>query len=183
MISIKIFKVFFILFSVLLINLTFSSNTYAQEVNYRSQSLYIYKFTKYITWPSAYATGDFVIGVIGNSPIVDELTAMATLKKAGKGQRIIIRQFNAVEEISKCNILYISSSKSRELKNILTHLQNAPTLIVAEREGLAKKGASINFVTLDYDILKFDFNKSALEKHQLKISDELAKLGFSADSL
>jgi len=57
-------------------------NSSAQELDYRAQSLYIYKFTKFISWPEEKAEGDFVIGVFGNSPIFDELKLMASLKKA-----------------------------------------------------------------------------------------------------
>lgn len=35
-------------------------------------------------------------------------------------------------------------------------MENKPILIVGEREGLAKKGAALSFVTLEDDVLKFD---------------------------
>ena len=58
----------------------------AQELDYRAQSLFIYKFTRYVYWPAERTEGSFRIGVMGDSPIVEELEIMASLKKAGNDQ-------------------------------------------------------------------------------------------------
>jgi len=150
----------------------------AQNINYKSQSLYIYIFTKNISWPEINQKGDFSIGVFGNSPIFDELTVMATLKKAGTGQKIVIKKINSLEDITNEHIIYIASSKSRELNSIIDRIDSKPTLIVAERDGLARKGASINFMVMEDDNLKFEVNTLALRKHNLKISDGLLQRGF-----
>jgi len=44
-----------------------------------------------------------------------------------------------------------------------------PVMIIAEREGLFKKGASFSFVVLDNNTLRFDINKKESESHQIKI--------------
>jgi hypothetical protein len=150
----------------------------AQDIDYKSQSLFIYKFTKYITWPAAYLHNDFVIGVYGNSPIYDELEVMASLKKAAEGKRIVIKRINSVEEIENMHIIYVASSKSRELKSILEKIGKKPTLVVAERDGLAKKGASINFLIMENNTLKFEVNQTELQSRGLSISQELLKVGF-----
>lgn len=149
-----------------------------QDVDYKSQSLFIYKFTKYITWPPAYTKNDFVIGVYGTSPIVNELEIMASLKKAGEGQRIVVKRMETVEDIDNVHILYVASSKSRELRSILDKLGSKPTLVVAERDGLAKKGASINFLIMENNTLKFEVNRTELQNRGLSISQELLKVGF-----
>jgi len=59
-----------------------SLTLFSQDLDYRAQSLYIYKFTKYIYWPEEKTRGDFFIGVYGNSPIFKELNLMASLKKS-----------------------------------------------------------------------------------------------------
>lgn len=149
-----------------------------QDIDYKAQSLFIYKFTKYITWPATFTKNDFVIGVYGNSPIIKELEVMASLKKAGEGQRIIVKRMETVEDIENVHILYIASSKSRELRSILDKLGSKPTLVVAERDGLAKKGASINFLIMENNTLKFEVNHTELQNRGLFISQELLKVGF-----
>ncbi len=153
-------------------------NGISQEINYKSQCLYLYVFSKNIYWPNDHLKENFVIGVYGNSPIFEELEIMASIKKAANGKKIIIKQFFSSDKIEDVDILYISSSKSRDLKKILNIIENKPILIVAERDGLAKKGASINFIIMEDDTLKFEVNRSVMEKLNLEISDGLLKHGF-----
>ena len=160
----------FLLIFILLISI----NAKAQD--YKFHSVFIYNFTKYIQWPSAYQNGDFVIGVLGKSEITENLQKMAEIKTVGS-QKIAVSQFNNVPEISKCHILFIPSSNSNELENVLAKIGNQPTLIITERPGLGKKGSGINFV-LQSGKWKFELNKSAIESSELKVSGELAKLAI-----
>jgi hypothetical protein len=158
-------------------SLGFNSRSYAQEINYKAYSVYVYNFIKYIEWPEETKKGEFVIAIIGNSPINNELKALAASKKAN-GQTIIIKQYETIEEVEKCQILYICSSKSSVLKKAIEKTKNMSALLITEREGLAKKGAGINFVTLEDDTLKFEVNKKVIEAHNLKIPKMLIELGL-----
>jgi len=155
-----------------------SLTLFSQDLDYRAQSLYIYKFTKYIYWPEEKTKGDFLIGVYGNSPIFEELNLMASLKKAGNEQTIEVKEVLQDEDLSRYHIVYIASSKSRQIKIVSEQIGNSPVLIVTEREGMANKGAGISFMVSDYEILKFEVNITKLEFHKLSISEELVKLGY-----
>ena len=155
-----------------------SLTLFSQDLDYRAQSLYIYKFTKYINWPEEKTKGDFIIGVYGNSPIFEELILMASLKKAGNEQTIEVKEVIQDEDLSIYHIVYIAASKSRQIKIISEQIGENSVLIVAEREGMANKGAHISFIISDYEILKFEVNITKLEFHKLSISEELVKLGY-----
>ena len=153
-------------------------NGSAQELDYRAQSLYIYKFTKFISWPEEKTDGDFIIGVFGNSPIIEELKLMASIKKAAKDQNIVVKEITIEDDMMLYNIIYVASSKSRQIRTLSENIGNQPVLIVAEREGMAYKGATISFMITEYEILKFEVDVGQLENQQLSISDDLIKLGF-----
>lgn len=155
-----------------------SLSLFSQELDYRAQSLYLYKFSKYIYWPEEKTTGDFIIGVYGNSPIVEELNLMASLKKAGNEQSIVVKEILPDDDLTDYHIVYIASSKSRQIEAIVEKVGENPVLVVAEREGMANKGAAISFLISDYEILKFEVNLAILELHKLTISGELLKLGY-----
>lgn len=148
----------------------------AQETDYKAYTLFIYNFMKYVEWPEAQSKGDFVLAVMGDSPISKELQALATAKKI-KGRNIILRKCNTVEDTYGCHLVFVPNSKSSMVKALKDQTKDKPVLIVGEREGLAKKGAGLSFVTLDDDELKFDINKKEIEGHQLKISSQLVSLG------
>ena len=153
----------------------FQGKLAAQEVNYKAYSVYVYNFIKYIEWPES--KKDFVIVIIGDSPIQAELKVLAATKKVN-GRKIVIRQYSGIDEIQDCDILYISSSKSSLLKSAIEKTKNMATLLIAEREGLAKRGAGINFVTLEDYTLKFELNRKVIEGHNLKISNQLVSLAL-----
>jgi len=169
-----------VVFTIIMVGLCFNSK--GQEVNYRVQSLYLYKFSKFISWPENKTNGQFVIGVYGNSPIYDELKLMASIKTAGNNQEIIVKQINTLNELDEeYHMLYVASSKSREIRQIASQMSGQSILIVAERDGLATKGAGINFIIMENDTLKFEINLSELEQHKLRISPRLVSLGFVVD--
>ena len=149
----------------------------AQDVDYKAYSLFVYNFMKYIEWPDI--SGDFTIGVMGDSPVVKELESLAKTKKA-KGKNIIIKKIATPEEALNCNLVYVCSGKSSSAKLINEKVKGKSILVVGEREGLAKKGAALSFITLDDDVLKFEINKIVLEQNKLKIPSVLSNLGLPA---
>jgi len=148
--------------------------TVAQDDKYKA--LFIYNFTKHIEWPAADKSDDFVIGVVNSNGIYDKMVEICTGKKVGN-QDIVIQKFKSTDEVTKCHILFVaqSSSGGSNFETILAKTSGTSTLLVTERPGLAKKGSIINFVVQD-EKLKFELNKSALAKNNLKVSSYLENL-------
>ena len=152
-----------------------TERAFSQDADYKAYTLFLYNFMKYIEWPDA--TGDFIIGVVGESPIKQELSTLAETKKA-KGRKIVVKVIFTADEATGCSMVYIPSQKSSMLKPIFEKTKNKPVLIVGEREGLAKKGAGISFVIDDDDALKFDLNKSVMDSQSLKVANLLIQLAI-----
>lgn len=148
----------------------------AKSQDYRIHSVFIYNFTKYIQWPSSEQSGDFVIGVLGNSPIVASLEKLASERKIGT-RSMVVKKFSSVAEITKCHMLFIPDRNSNDLEAALAKINGQSTLVMTERNGLGAKGSNINFITVDGK-QKFELNKAATEKAQLKVSNELTSLAI-----
>lgn len=147
----------------------------AQEVDYKAYSLFVYNFMKYIEWPDG--NGEFVVGVLGDSPIIKELQNLAKTKKP-RGRTLVVKKITTADEALNCHLVYVSDGKSSLLKQLTEKVKGKPVLIVGEREGLARKGAALSFMTDEDDTLKFEINKAALEKNGLKIPAVLSNLGI-----
>ena len=160
----------------MLFTIVVSNKLTAQSTDYKAYSLYVYNFMKYVEWPEEESTGDFIVGLIGDSKIKEDLIILANHKKL-KGRKIVFKLFDKVEDITYCHLIYISSSKSSSIKVINKKFASKPILIVGEREESVYKGAALSFLTTDEDELKFDINKKEIESHKLKISSSLIKLG------
>ncbi|MEO8147817.1 MAG: YfiR family protein [Bacteroidia bacterium] len=151
------------------------SVAHAQTVDYSVHANIIYHITKYMQWPVNKSQPDFVIGIIGETPLYDELQK-ATLNKAIGNQKIIVKHISASQSAYTCQIIFISEDESRSLKTIADQTQSSPVLIITEKTGLALKGACINFI-IDDDHLKLEINKNNIEQRNLKIASELLSLG------
>ena len=148
----------------------------AKSQDYRIHSVFIYNFTKYIQWPSSAQSGDFVIGVLGNSPMVQSLEKLASERKIGN-RSMVIKKFNSVDQVSQCHMLFIPENNSNDLEAALAKIGGQSTLIMTERQGLGSRGSGINFIVVDGK-QKFELNKAATEKAQLKVSNELTSLAI-----
>jgi hypothetical protein len=162
------------IFSLLLL---ITSSVRAQQAqDYAVHANIIYHFTKYINWPDEKKSGDFVIGVVGDSPLLEKLKSLIGQSKMVGSQHIVVRKYTASTGSFNCHILFISEDASSSLKKIVPGTASSSTLLVTESEGLARKGSCINFIIAD-DRLKLEINKKNIEQRGLGIATELLNLG------
>ena len=134
-------------------------------------------FTKLIEWPASYREGNFIVGVIGDSPLYAELVKMAKTKKVAN-QPLEIKKFSTVEDIGKCHILFVSENKSQDITSVVKKVKSNSTLIITSKQGLVDKGSGINFIVKN-NRQKFELNKENVEKNKLKVSSNLEALAFT----
>jgi hypothetical protein len=150
----------------------------AQDEKFKA--LFMYNFTKYIEWPAGQRQGNFVIGVIGNPLLAVELNTIAGKQKVGT-QTIVVKTFNSVDEIDNCQIIYLGRTKCNLINSVLDKLTGKNTLIITDKEGMALHGAGINYV-MDGDRLKYEVNRTNIEKKGLVVSNALLALGISVSN-
>jgi len=168
-----LYKIFFFLNLFLLLNI---DKTQAQQNdNYALYANIIYRVTKYINWPEDKKSGDFVIGIVGDSPLYDEIKSFTANKTVGN-QKIVIKTFSSSASSYNCQILFISEDESRSLKKIVIVTDGTSTLLMSESYGLASKGSCINFIIVA-EHLKLEINKNNIEQRNLKVASEFLTLG------
>jgi hypothetical protein len=165
----------FSLLFVLYISVTVISIQAQPPVNYAIHANIIYRFTKYIDWPEERKTGDFIIGIVGETPLFDILNTFISNKMAGN-QRIIVKRFVASASAFECHILFVGEDAIDNFKKIASRTAGTSTLLVSEFEGLANKGSCINFVIVN-EHLQLEINKNNLIRRHLNIANELLSLG------
>lgn len=163
-------KTGFLILFIVLANTVFSQ-TVAGEATLKAA--FIYNFTKYIEWKAEDMQSDFVIGVIGNSPVIGPLREISKTNKA-KNRRIVIRYFDKPEDIVSCNLLFIPRSRGHTLESILEYTTRG-ILTISEEPGFAKAGTALNFITVG-NKLKFEANLDVINEAGLSASSQLLKL-------
>lgn len=153
-----------------------SGSAFGQAQSYKLHPVFIFSFTRYIQWPDGANSGDFEIKVLGDSPIIEELTAMAKVKKAGDRTIKVTKILNS-SQIGNCNILFIPAGQSEILAEVMQKIGSKPTLLITEEPGMAVKGSDINFIN-NQGKLAFELNQTPINKKGLKVSTELTRLAI-----
>lgn len=163
-------KTFFLISFVLYGSVVFSQTEKGEAT---LKAAFIYNFTKYIDWKPEDMQAEFVIGVIGNSPVTASLEEISKTYRA-KNRRIVIRYYNKPEEIVFCNILFIPKSQPHSLFSILEQTRKG-MLTITEEPGFGNLGSAINFINVR-NKLKFEANLDAIYSAGLSASSQLLKL-------
>ena len=161
---------------VIAIAILFSNSIIKAQTNIGSaQSMFIYNFSRLIEWPASYKSGPFIIATIG-SGLRSELENYTKGKRVGS-QEINVVSFKSPEDITKCNILFVPFSKTKQMNEILAKLNGQSTLIISEKNGAIDEGSAINFVIVG-DKLKFEIKPENASKYNIKFSSKLTEMAY-----
>ena len=150
-----------------------TGSTFGQEKEI--QSGIVYFFTKYIEWPANQQSGDFNIYVLGSDEITTHLKKLATVKKVGT-RSINVKEVASLDQATGAHILILPNSKSGMFNSALQKAKAEDFLIVTNKNGLAARGAGINFVTRNNQP-SYEINASTMLECGLKFSSKLSSLG------
>lgn len=155
-----------------------SANTYAQD-KYKNQALFVYNFTRMNAWPQDAQSGEFIIGVFGNSPIHKELVEI--LNRQAGSRPFVVKQFNNVEDITKCQMIYVSSNQSRQIAAINQKLKQnkIPALIITESRNSIAEGAAVNFV-IENDKQRYEISETNARSLGITLGSDMIRLALSA---
>jgi hypothetical protein len=160
--------------SLLLVSVFFQAKAQTQIA--RAQAMFIYNFSRLIEWPANYKTGSFIIGILGNSPLEEQLLVYTSGKRVGS-QPITVKSFASPSDITTCHILFVPFNGTKQLPNVLTSIQGKSTLIITEKNGAIEEGSAINFVVVG-DKLKFELSTVYAVNHDIKISSKLNEMAY-----
>lgn len=166
-------KIIFVLFGLLLLH----NVTSAQDDKFKA--LFVYNFTKHVEWPKEKQIGDFLIGVIGDSPIIEELKIF-TAKRTVGAQQIKVDRLVSSDDYSKCNIIVIPTRASSQIEDVVTKVKGKGVLVVSDKEGLANSYSGINFIKVDGQ-QNFEISQSHMAVQGVKASKNLLTLGIPID--
>jgi hypothetical protein len=157
--------------------LTFGTKSFAQVNNHKIHSIFIYNFAKYTQWPASVKSGDFVIEVLGRSPLADELERVVANKMVGT-QKIVVRRVTSPDQVSASHMVVVPATESRHFETVQARLKGKPSLLITEKPGLGQKGSGINFVIRE-DKWSYELNQASLAENGLKVSVEISKLAIN----
>ena len=158
---------------ILFILVNFSLGVYAQEEKFKA--VFVYNFGRYIDWPASSISENFIICIIGNAALIEELQGIASIKKISN-RKITVLSLKAGQTIPQCQILFISKENAGQIGNLAKSIATKPILIITDKSNGCRVGAGINFIMKNQN-LNFEVNKSNITARGLTVSAQLLTLG------
>jgi hypothetical protein len=137
-------------------------------------ALFVMSFARNVEWPAS-TDSTCVITILGDDPIYEQLQPLAAAGKI-EDRTIVLNKAARIENITRTNILYISPDKSNQIGTAAAKFGSQPILLVTQKPGLGKEGASINITPVDGK-LSFEINVVNLKKTGLSVKPLLFKVG------
>jgi hypothetical protein len=138
---------------------------------YDKKAIFLYNFLSYIFWPPGPKVESFSIGIVGESPIKQALTAQVYGKTVNK---LPIMVENYVPG-STYNILFFTEAGQSQFNRIKKLCGDKAVLFITENTLLENIGSHISLY-VDGTKIRFTANKTAINKTKLKVSNSFYSL-------
>lgn len=144
------------------------------------KALFVFNFAQNTNWSEEVsASDDFVITVIGDNEIANELKTLAGSRKIGNN-KMVIKEASTVDNVGQSQIIYLSENRSSQMPVLTSYQKNNKVLIIGNQHGICSQGAGISFI-IDDGKLKFEISPDNIEKQGLTISKKIIALGVQVN--
>jgi hypothetical protein len=147
---------------------------------YQVKAAFLFHFAQFVDWPAgALDAGDASVKlcILDDEPRRRELQNTIEGKLIG-GRVYHVRLLSQQQEISDCNILFLSRDEANRQTTIVKSLRGMPILTVGETTNFLSDGGMIRF-HFEEGKIRFDINLGAADSSHLKISSRLLLLATS----
>jgi YfiR/HmsC-like len=142
---------------------------------YQVKAAFVYNFIKFVEWPAGQNAGEDTLRLC----VLGDVPAMAPFAdldgKMVKGKRLTVSTMMDPQTAGACQVLFVSSSLSRRMNEVLDIVKGRPTLTVGDTEGYARRGIMINMY-LDNKRVRFEINAKTARTAGLRVSTKLMSL-------
>lgn len=147
----------------------------AGEGEYQVKAAMLFNFAKFVEWPvDAFgADSRIMFCIAGKSPLSSQIQQVQG--KQVKGRTVSVRPVSRPEDVSGCQMLFISHSENAHLSAWLQQAGHQSILTVSDLEQFASSGGMIGFYEEESRI-RFEINAENAQKRRLQISSQLLNL-------
>jgi hypothetical protein len=143
----------------------------------------LYNIAKFIKWPEssfAKSDGQLVFTILGDDALAEALAANLSTRTVN-GRPVFVRMVRRVQDAAGSQIVYIASSESSRMNEVLRAMEGSPSLTVADSTGFVALGGMVDFADANARI-RFEINQARAEHAGLKISAKLLMLARVVDN-
>lgn len=154
------------------------SIAHANEVlEYQVKAAFIYNFIAFTKWPDD-TDPTIHLCIYGQDPFGHEVDKLE--RKSVHNRNIKVERINKPQETRNCQVIFFSSSASKEMKDILDDIQHQPILTLADNANAIAQGVIIN-MSLVQEKVVFEINLGIARKSGLDLSSKLLQLAVKVN--
>lgn len=115
---------------------------------YQLKAVFLFHLTNFVAWPQqARSSTDepFRIVILGQNPFGDLLQKVVAGERV-RGRPIIVEHRQDLADLKPCQIVFVSSSLSDQLPQLVADVRNTGALIVGDIEGFTRRGGDVNLL-------------------------------------
>ena len=143
------------------------------------KAVFLFNFAKYVDWPSASRGSSATLRIcVPANPAFLAVVRDAVRDEVINGRPLQATALDGLDDARECDILYVGNTSSGDAAAWAGAVRGRHTLTVGE--GKLIDGVVIAFVR-DQNRVRFDINRSAAAKQELKISSRLLGLARRVD--
>jgi len=139
---------------------------------YNVKAVFLFHFLDFTTWPEK-SISSFNICIYGSNNFEDRLLLLAKETSEEKSVKVFVKE--TLESITECHLLFIDSSKKKQLTRILKRIKNQPILSVSDIESFAAKKGMIGLL-VSSGKLKLEINLESVKSAGIKLSSNLIEV-------
>ena len=147
---------------------------------YEVKAAYLYNLAKFVVWPDSALPSpesNFVIAILGPDPFGPEIDHLL-LNRSANGHKIRLERADALEQLGRCHILFLSPALEAKAGAILEQLKGQPVLTVSDIAGFGERGGMFTFY-LEAQSVRLEVNQTAAQQAGLQLSAKLLSVAAS----
>lgn len=150
--------------------------TQVQAEEEKIEAAFIWQFLQFIEFPKVAAQDTFVIGFIGTSRVETFFAEIIRQKQFQDGRTIELRHLNSLDEIARCNVLFVAPSENAKLTQVLSKARGRGILTIGRDDEFLSRGGMMNFY-IENTRIRFEYNTEEIVSSKLHFSSQLLRHG------
>jgi hypothetical protein len=143
------------------------------------------RIAEFVRWPPESGLDElqrpFEFVVLGDTPLWQPLFSYYWDRGVSiAGHRVFIRRAKDVDAIGQPHLLFVGSSFSERVEEVVRALGRSPVLTVGDTDGYAQRGIAVNLY-VSGELIRFEASRRAFERHRLSPSYRMMALARPID--
>lgn len=150
--------------------------TQIQAEEEKIEAAFIWQFLQFIEFPKVATQDAFVVGFIGTSRVEAFFAEIIRQKHLQDGRTIELRHLNSLDEIARCNVLFVAPSENAKLTQVLNKARGRGILTIGRDDEFLSRGGMMNFY-IENTRIRFEYNTEEIVSSKLHFSSQLLRHG------